>query len=274
MYTFHLYRKEVKHEVAETHTQIWTSTDSFSSTRNFEFFRKSKVTQWEEAVCQHTYLVDVIFISIASVSSALSSSVDLTLVAGLRRQTVLVITTLQELAWETWAWHAVTGWKQQQSLVCVSYSEWRHLVINTSCFIVNLCPLTPVQLCRNLQDSHTGSLRQCWSSRRCRGWSPKHIHSHLGIHRLPAQSQSQRDTHTCSCPVCCSRRRSHTLSMPGTRFHLQRREEKVQRERQEQRRWLLRDDKLLPSDISSWWCWRIIIHYGSPETQPKFFFHL
>lgn len=46
------------------------------------------------------YLVDLILISIALVSPVLSSSVDLTLVAGLRRQTVIIV-TLHKLAWET-----------------------------------------------------------------------------------------------------------------------------------------------------------------------------
>lgn len=46
------------------------------------------------------YLFDLVFISTAFVSSALSSSVDLTLVAGLRRQTVIIL-TLHKLAWET-----------------------------------------------------------------------------------------------------------------------------------------------------------------------------
>lgn len=46
------------------------------------------------------YLADLIFICISSVPSALSSSVDLTLVAGLRRQTV-VIFTLRKLAGDT-----------------------------------------------------------------------------------------------------------------------------------------------------------------------------
>lgn len=47
------------------------------------------------------YLVEVIFISIALVSSFLSSSIDLTLVAGLRRQTVIILTITTKLTWET-----------------------------------------------------------------------------------------------------------------------------------------------------------------------------
>lgn len=46
------------------------------------------------------YLFDLIFISIAFVSSVLSSSVDLTLVAGLWRQTIIIL-TLHKLALET-----------------------------------------------------------------------------------------------------------------------------------------------------------------------------
>lgn len=46
------------------------------------------------------YLVELVSISTAFVSSALSSSsIDLALVAGLRRQTVFII-TLHQLAWE------------------------------------------------------------------------------------------------------------------------------------------------------------------------------
>lgn len=46
------------------------------------------------------YLVELIFIRIAFVASVLSSSVDLTLVASLRRQTVIIL-TLHKLARET-----------------------------------------------------------------------------------------------------------------------------------------------------------------------------
>lgn len=46
------------------------------------------------------YLVDLIFVSVAFVSPVLSSSVDLALVAGLRRQTVIIV-TLSKLTWES-----------------------------------------------------------------------------------------------------------------------------------------------------------------------------
>lgn len=46
------------------------------------------------------YLVDLILVSVAFVSPVLSSSVDLTLVAGLRRQTVIIV-TLRKLARES-----------------------------------------------------------------------------------------------------------------------------------------------------------------------------
>lgn len=49
---------------------------------------------------QHNYLIELILISVALLSSALSSSVDLALIAGLRRKAVILL-TLHELARET-----------------------------------------------------------------------------------------------------------------------------------------------------------------------------
>lgn len=186
------------------------------------------------------YLGDLIFISTAFVSPVLSSSVDLTLVAGLRRQTVILV-TLHKLAWETWTCHTVTGWKQRE------FSDTACHLRNTSCLnqIFHLCSLTPVRLCRSLQDSHTGSLHRCWSSRRYRGCYLCYIHSHLGSHQQFAHSQSQRDTHTWSYPVCCSRRQSHTLILPDTRFHLQRKETAVCHEM----------IQCVPNCFACWW-WR------------------
>lgn len=59
------------------------------------------------------YLVGVIFISITSESSFLSSSIDLTFIAGLRRQAVILITIATKLTRETRACYTVTVNKQR-----------------------------------------------------------------------------------------------------------------------------------------------------------------
>lgn len=57
------------------------------------------------------YLVQVVLIGVALVSSILSTAVDLTLVAGLRRKTVVVLLTFDELAWESCSGHTVAAQK-------------------------------------------------------------------------------------------------------------------------------------------------------------------
>lgn len=90
-------RDEMKDEVAED-TDLNNCFSINPSTLIVN--RRTQCDKHREAVCQHSYLVELIFVSIAFVSSVLSSSVDLTLIAGLRRQTIIFIALL-ELARET-----------------------------------------------------------------------------------------------------------------------------------------------------------------------------
>lgn len=69
------------------------------------------------------YLIQFISISIAPVSSILSSSINLAFIASFGRQTVILI-SIHKLAWEAWTWNTVTEWRKKQKTSHQTHKIW------------------------------------------------------------------------------------------------------------------------------------------------------
>ncbi len=91
------------------------------------------------------------------------------------------------------------------------------------CAWVRVCAcvrLTPVRRAGIQVGIHTGILRQCWSSRSCRGSASSRTRWCPDSRPSAARRRSPSDTDSGNCPACCDTRRRRISDCSGTRSHL------------------------------------------------------